>query len=126
MEPIERWALCVFVPQEIPAMMYVYLALAILAEAGWAIAMKVSDGLRKPMPTAVMAALYLASVVLLSLAVRRLEVGVAYAIWAGAGAAIIAGAGVAYFGEPATLGKLVSVGLIIAGIAGLGAFSRAG
>jgi quaternary ammonium compound-resistance protein SugE len=100
-------------------MTYLYLSLAILAESGWAIAMKLSDGLRRPLPTAATAALYLLSLVLLALAVRRLEIGVAYAIWAGAGAAIIAAAGIVYFGEPANAGKIVSVALIIAGIVGL-------
>jgi multidrug transporter EmrE-like cation transporter len=100
-------------------MTYLYLALAILAEAGWAIAMKLSDGMRRPGPTGAMAVLYLLSLVLLAMAVRRLEVGVAYAIWAGAGAAIIACAGIVYFKEPATAGKMVSLALIVAGIVGL-------
>jgi quaternary ammonium compound-resistance protein SugE len=100
-------------------MTYLYLALAIVAEAGWAIAMKLSGGLRLPGPTAATAVLYILSLVFLALTVRRLEIGTAYAIWAGAGAAIIAGVGIFCFNEPANAGKLISLGLIVAGIIGL-------
>jgi quaternary ammonium compound-resistance protein SugE len=100
-------------------MTYVYLVLAIVAESGWAIAMKLSEGLRRPVPTAATVVLYLLSLVLLALAVRGLEVGTAYAIWAGAGAAIIAVAGILYFNEPANAGRLLSLALIMTGIIGL-------
>ena len=63
-------------------MTYIYLAIAIVAEAGWAVAMKASGGMRRPGPTAIMAALYVLSLVFLALAVKRLEVGAAYATWA--------------------------------------------
>ena len=100
-------------------MTYVYLVVAILFEAGWAIAMKLSDGLRKPGPAAATVALYLASVVFLAMATKRLDVGVGYAIWAGAGAVLIATAGILYFKEPVSAIKLMSIGLIVLGIAGL-------
>ena len=96
-----------------------YLIVAIVFEAGWAIAMKLSDGFRKPAPAAVMAISYILSALFLALATRRMEVGIAYAIWAGAGAALIATAGILWFNEPATAAKLISLTLIIAGIAGL-------
>ena len=104
----------------------IFLVLAIVFEAGWAIAMKLSDGLRKPGPAAATAVMYLLSVVFLSQATKKLDVGMAYAIWAGAGAVIIAVAGIVYFKEPAGAIKLASIGLVVAGIAGLGLSGRPG
>lgn len=100
-------------------MTYLWLALAILFEAGWAIAMKVSDGLTRPAPTAATVIMYLLSVVFLALATRRMELGAAYATWAGSGAVLIALAGFVYFREPVTVLKVVSMGLVVAGIVGL-------
>jgi multidrug transporter EmrE-like cation transporter len=100
-------------------MLYLWLGLAIIFEAGWAIAMKLSQGFTRPGPTLATIIMYLLSVVFLAQATKRLDVGVAYAMWAGAGAAIIACAGMAYFKEPITVAKVVSLGLIIAGIVGL-------
>lgn len=96
-----------------------FLALAIVAETGWALAMKVSDGLRRPGPAAATVVLYILSLVLLATATRKLDVGTAYAIWAGAGAALIAIAGMVWFKEPATAGRIASLALIVAGIIGL-------
>jgi quaternary ammonium compound-resistance protein SugE len=59
------------------------------------------------------------SVVLLALAVRTLPIGTAYAVWTGIGAAGTVILGIALFGEPATLLRLLFVGLIVAGITGL-------
>lgn len=98
---------------------YFYLILAIVFEVAWAIAMKLSVGLTRPRPTAVLIVSYLLSVVFLALATKKMEIGVAYAIWAGSGAVLIAVAGVMYFKEPATAAKMISIGLIIAGIVGL-------
>ena len=102
-------------------MTLLYLIVAILFEAGWAIAMKMSDGLRKPAPAAAMIAMYLASVVFLALATKKMDVGVGYAVWAGTGAVLVAAAGVLYFKEPVTALKVVSILLIVGGIVGLGA-----
>lgn len=96
-----------------------YLLLAIVFEVAWAIAMKLSAGLTRPRPTAGLIVSYLLSVVFLALATKKMEIGVAYAIWAGSGAVLIAVAGVMYFKEPATAAKVISIGLIIAGIVGL-------
>jgi small multidrug resistance pump len=100
-------------------MTLLYLILAILFEVAWAVAMKASSGLSKPIPAAITIVAYILSLVFLSLATRRLEVGAAYAVWAGSGAAIIATIGILYFREPVTILKLASLGLIIAGIVGL-------
>ncbi len=100
-------------------MLYLWLALAITFEVGWALAMKVSDGLTKPLPTIATIIMYLLSVVFLSQVTKRMDVGVAYAIWAGAGAALIAIAGMTYFREPIGAIKIISLLLVIAGIVGL-------
>ncbi len=96
-----------------------YLVLAIVAEAGWAIAMKASNGLTRPMATAVTIVLYVVSLVLLSLATKKMEVGTAYAIWAGSGAVLIAIAGIVWFKEPMGAMKMVSIGVVAIGIVGL-------
>ena len=96
-----------------------YLILAILFEVAWAVAMKVSSGLSRPLPAAITVIAYILSLVFLSLATRRMEIGAAYAVWAGSGAAIIATIGILYFREPVTALKLASMGLIVAGIVGL-------
>lgn len=96
-----------------------YLVLAIVFEVGWAIAMKLSDGMTKVQPTIAMVVMYLLSVVFLALATKKLDISVAYAVWAGSGAALIAIAGIVHFKEPATALKIISVGLIVAGIVGL-------
>ena len=100
-------------------MPYLWLAIAVLCEVAWALAMKLSQGLMRPAPTAVTVVMYLLSVVFLALATKRMEIGVAYAIWAGAGVTLIAMAGVVYFKEPLTAIKVASIGLIVAGIVGL-------
>jgi small multidrug resistance pump len=96
-----------------------YLALAIVFEVAWAVAMKLSQGFTRPGPAAVTVVAYLLSVVFLALATRRLDLSVAYATWGGAGMALIAVCGVLYFREPLTLLKAGSLALILIGIVGL-------
>lgn len=100
-------------------MTYLHLALAIVFEAGWAISMKASPRLDLSWPTARTLALYLASLVFLTLAVRKMDVGLAYAVWAGSGAVLIAIAGFTHFKEPLTAGRVVFMGLIFVGVVGL-------
>ena len=102
-----------------------YLVLAIVFEAGWAIAMKASGGMTRPGATVAMLACFVLSAVFLALATRTYEVGVAYAIWVGSGAAIIATVGIVWFGEPAGGLKLASLALVLAGVVGLKLSSRA-
>jgi multidrug transporter EmrE-like cation transporter len=100
-------------------MLYLWLALAILFEVGWAISMKLSEGFTKPWATAATVVMYLLSVVFLAFATKRMDVGTAYAIWAGTGAAIIAVIGIMWFREPATMLKLASLALVVIGVVGL-------
>lgn len=98
---------------------WLYLTGAIAFEVAGTTALKLSDGMTRPAPTAVMAVCYGVSFLALSRAVRGVEVGVAYAVWAGAGTALVAAIGVLYFREALTLLKFVSLGLIILGVVGL-------
>lgn len=100
-------------------MTHFHLALAILFEAAWAISMKAAPRLDLSWPTGRTLALYLLSLVFLTLAVRKMDVGLAYAIWAGSGAILIALAGFTYFKEPLTAARLMFMGLIFVGVVGL-------
>lgn len=100
-------------------MTILYLALAIVFEVGWALCMKKSEGFTRAGYVAATIAMYLLSVVFLALASKKMEIGVAYALWAGTGVALIAVGGMWLFNESASAIKLVSIGLILIGIVGL-------
>ena len=71
------------------------------------------------MPSVFTLAALAASVVLLGIAMKSLPAGTSYAIWVGVGAVGTAVSGIVHFGEPANMGRLVSLGLIVTGIVGL-------
>lgn len=98
---------------------WLLLALAIGLEVAGTTCMKYSAGLTRPLPSLGIVVFYLGAFSALTLALRQLEVGIAYAIWAGVGTALIALIGVLLFGERLTVLKLVSLVLIIAGVVGL-------
>lgn len=90
-----------------------------LLEAGWAIGLKQSEGFTRPFATALTLLGMVASLLMLSIAVRTLPIGTAYAVWVGIGAVGTAILGVVLFGEPASGGRLISLALLVAGIVGL-------
>jgi small multidrug resistance pump len=100
-------------------MHWLYLALAIVFEVAGTTAMKLSDGLRRPGWTAAMLVAYVACFLLVTLAIRRIELSVAYAIWAGVGTAVIGVLGVVAFGEPLTALKVVGLALVVLGVVAL-------
>ena len=100
-------------------MAWIVLVVAGLFEVCWAIGLKYTDGFSRLWPSVGTIAAMTASVVLLGWAMRSLPVGTAYAVWTGIGAVGTVLLGIALFGEPATIGRLVCVALIIAGILGL-------
>ena len=100
-------------------MAWTYLFIAGLLEIGWAIGLKYTEGFTRLVPTVLTVASMTASVALLGLALRELPVGTGYAVWTGIGAVGTAILGIALFGEAATAARLASIGLILAGIAGL-------
>jgi quaternary ammonium compound-resistance protein SugE len=87
-----------------------------LFETGFAVLLKQSNGISRLWPTVGFAACALISFGLLSLALKKLEVGPAYAVWTGLGAAGTATVGMWLLGESVTAVKLVSIGLILAGV----------
>lgn len=100
-------------------MPWIHLIIAGLLEVAWAVGLKHTDGWTRPWPSALTAALMIASFFFLSLALRALPIGTAYAIWTGIGAVGTALVGIFVFGEPRTAARLACIVLIVAGIAGL-------
>ena len=100
-------------------MAWVVLFFAGLFEIGWAVGLKYTEGFTRLWPTVGTAAALVASMSLLGLALRTLPLGTAYAVWTGIGSIGTAILGIVLFGEPATVGRIVSLGLILAGIIGL-------
>src|SRR6185437_9194031 len=100
-------------------MAWIYLFFAGVFEVVWATTMKQSDGFTRLTPTLVTGVTMLISLGLLALALRSLPLGTAYAIWTGIGAIGAFIVGIVAFGEAATLFRIVSVSLIVAGLIGL-------
>ena len=100
-------------------MSWVYLFFAGLFEIGWAIGLKYTDGFTRLVPTLLTAASMVVSLFLLGIALKALPVGTAYAVWTGIGAVGTAILGIYLLGEPATVGRLVCISLIVSGIVGL-------
>ncbi|AKG42252.1 DMT family transporter [Streptomyces xiamenensis] len=97
-------------------MAYVLLAGAILFEIAGTTLMKFSDGFTKFWPTLGTLAGYAVAFILLARVLKTIDVGVAYAIWAGAGTALIAAIGMLFLGESVTAAKVAGVALVIGGV----------
>ncbi|MFJ5445973.1 quaternary ammonium compound efflux SMR transporter SugE [Methylobacillus methanolivorans] len=95
------------------------LVVAGLLEVGWAIGLKYSDGFTKPIPSVLTIICILLSLGLLSIAMKGLPLGTAYAVWVGIGAIGTAICGIVLFGESAAFLRIASLSLIVAGIIGL-------
>ena len=100
-------------------MAWILLLLAGLFEIVWAFLMKASDGFSKPWQTVGTIVFMIISFGLLSMAMKTLPLGTAYAIWTGVGAVGTVIAGIILFGESMALMRLGSVALIIIGLVGL-------
>lgn len=100
-------------------MAWLILFLAGICEIAWAIGLKYSEGFSKPLASVATLSALIISFVLLGVALRTLPLGVAYGMWVGIGAVGTAFAAALLFGEALTVVKLISLLLIIAGIAGL-------
>lgn len=100
-------------------MAWVLLVLAGLFEVGWAIGLKYTEGFTRFWPTQWTILAMIVSLWLLGVAMKTLPVGTAYSVWVGVGAVGTVILGIVLFGESASAARLVSVGLIVAGIIGL-------
>lgn len=100
-------------------MAWVILLIAGLFEVGWAIGLKYTDGFTRLGPTVWTIVSMIASVWLLGVAMKELPVGTAYSVWVGVGAVGTVVLGIVLLGEPPDVPRLVSIGLIVAGVIGL-------
>lgn len=100
-------------------MAWVYLFVAGLLEVGWAIGMKYSDGFTRLWPSALTIVSIVVSLFLLSLSLKSIPIGTAYAVWAGIGTVGTAIVGIAVFSESTDVLRLASIGLIAVGLVGL-------
>ncbi len=100
-------------------MAWLLLLLAGLFEVGWAIGLKYTQGFTQLWPTVWTVVAMAISLGLLGIAMKSLPIGTAYAVWVGVGAIGTVALGIVLFNEPANAARLISVGLIIAGIVGL-------
>jgi small multidrug resistance pump len=95
---------------------WLFLLIAILTEVVGTTLMKVSQGLTKLIPSVLMFVLYGISFVFMALALKKIEVSTAYAIWSGLGTALIAVIGILWFRESLNFPKLVGLVLIVGGV----------
>jgi quaternary ammonium compound-resistance protein SugE len=101
------------------AMAWLAIIAAGMFETAFAVCLKLSNGLSQPWPTAGFAVSALVSFGLLTIALRDLDVGPAYAVWTGIGAVGAATVGMVFLGDVVSAVKLVSIVLILAGVVGL-------
>jgi len=103
---------------------WLYLMIAIAAEVVGTSSLKASEGFTKPMPSIVVLAGYGTAFFFLSLALKVMPVGVAYAVWSGAGVALIGLIGWLFFGQKLDAAAVLGMVLIVAGVVVLNLFSK--
>ena len=105
-------------------MAWFYLLLAIVFEVSGTTAMKLSNGFQYPLPSVMVFVCYAVSIGLLTMAVRSIDISVAYAVWSALGMMLITAIGILWFKEPATIAKLISIAVITLGVVGLNLSER--
>ena len=105
-------------------MQFVYLVLAIVAEVTATTALKASAGMRETLPSVVVVVGYAVSFYFLSLTLRTMSIGIAYAIWSGVGLVLISLAAWWLYGQTLDVAALIGMALIAAGVAVINLFSR--
>ncbi|MCA0940810.1 QacE family quaternary ammonium compound efflux SMR transporter [Yangia mangrovi] len=106
-------------------MPYLTLALAVLAETIGTAALQASQQFTRPLPSAIVVVAYAAAFYLLSIVLRAMPVGLAYAMWSGLGIVLISVIGLVAFGQKLDLAAILGMGLIVAGILVIHLFSGA-
>lgn len=107
-------------------MSYLYLSIAIVCEVIATTALKAADGFTRPVPSLIVVVGYAVAFYCLSLTLRTLPVGIAYAIWSGVGIALISVAGLWLYNQRLDLPALLGMGLILAGVLVINLFSQVG
>lgn len=105
---------------------WLMLGIAIVAETIATSALKSSEGFSKLVPSAIVLAGYGVAFYFLSLTLRSIPVGIAYAVWSGVGIVLITAVGWAFFGQKMDAPALIGMALIIAGVVIMNVFSSAG
>lgn len=105
-------------------MHYVYLAIAIFAEVSGTLALRASESFTRPLASVIVVVGYAVAFYCLSLTLKTIPVGIAYAVWSGAGIVLIAIFGYIVFSESLDWPALFGMGLIIGGIVLLTAVSK--
>lgn len=100
-------------------MNWIYLIIAGIFEIAWAIGLKYTEGWSRLWPSVITGSLMVVSFYFLSLAVKTLPIGTAYAVWTGIGTVGAAVIGMMVFGESRDISRIICIMLIIGGIAGL-------
>jgi len=103
---------------------WIYLVIAIVTEVIATSALKASEGFSRPLPSVVVAMGYLVSFYFLSLTLKTIPVGIAYAIWSGVGIVLISLASWILYGQKLDLPALIGMGLIMSGVVVINLFSR--
>jgi len=98
---------------------WLYLIVAIVFEVAGTTAMKFSQGFTKTIPSVMMFVFYILSLVALTYALKKIDMSMAYAVWAGVGTALITLIGIVFFKEPSSVLKIGSIMFIIVGVVGL-------
>jgi len=107
-------------------MAWTFLIIAGILEIGWAIGLKYTHGFTKLWPSVATAAGMIASFGLLSLSLKTIPIGTAYAVWTGIGAAGTAVVGMWFLGESREVIRIVCIMLIVGGVVGLRVASPGG
>ncbi|MFZ6727404.1 DMT family transporter [Undibacterium sp. MH2W] len=105
-------------------MNWLYLGLAIICEVIATSALKASSGFTRPVPTVILAVGYTAAFYFLSLTLRSIPVGIAYAVWSGVGVVLISLVAWLLYGQELDVPAMLGMGLIVAGVIVLNLFSK--
>lgn len=106
-------------------MHWLYLSIAILSEVIATSALKAAEGLTRWLPVLLVAAGYASAFYFLSLTLRTIPLGVAYAIWSGVGVALVSAVGWFVYRQILDAGAIIGIALIVAGVIVLKVFSKA-
>jgi small multidrug resistance pump len=95
---------------------WLLVATSVIAEVVGTVALKYSDGFSKLLPSGAAAACYTLAIWLMAVAMRQLDMGITYAVWAASGIAITALVGVAFFGEHLGTVKALGLACVVGGV----------